>query len=91
MTGHPTTTMIKPMARSNGSHPDKTIRHVVWLMAGVMLLSFSFGVAMFLPVEHRSQKLQEMTSKYRERGRQFSTKLSSGQPQADVEEPSENR
>ena len=39
-------------------------RRVAWLLAGLILLSFAFGVAMFLPAEHRAQKLEQMRQKY---------------------------
>jgi len=39
-------------------------RRVAWLLAGLILLSFAFGVAMFLPAEHRAQKLEQMKQKY---------------------------
>ena len=39
---------------------DKSSRPIAWLLAGLMLLSFAFGVAMFLPAEHRAQKLEQM-------------------------------
>ncbi len=43
---------------------DKSSRRVAWLLAGLILLSFAFGVAMFLPAEHRAQKLEQMKQKY---------------------------
>ena len=43
---------------------DKSSRRVAWLLAGLILLSFTFGVAMFLPAEHRAQKLEQMKQKY---------------------------
>jgi len=43
---------------------DKFSRHIVWLLAGLILLSFVFGVVMFLPAEHRAQKLQEVQQKF---------------------------
>lgn len=39
-------------------------RRVAWLLAGLILLSFTFGVAMFLPAEHRAQKLEQMKQQY---------------------------
>lgn len=42
----------------------KSSRRVAWLLAGLILLSFAFGVAMFLPAEHRAQKLEQMKQKY---------------------------
>jgi hypothetical protein len=42
----------------------KSSRPVAWLLAGLILLSFAFGVAMFLPAEHRAQKLEQMQQKY---------------------------
>jgi hypothetical protein len=44
--------------------PDKPSRRIAWLLTGLILLSFAFGVAMFLPAEHRAQKLEEMQKKY---------------------------
>ncbi|MDP6377409.1 MAG: hypothetical protein QF921_03455 [Pseudomonadales bacterium] len=49
------------------SSVDQTTRRVVWWMAVTMLLSFSFGVAMFIPEEHRVQKLEETMAKYQAR------------------------
>lgn len=43
---------------------DKSTRRVAWLLAGLILLSFTFGVVMFLPAEHRAQKLEQMKQKY---------------------------
>ena len=43
---------------------DKSTRQIAWLLAGLILLSFAFGVAMFLPAEHRAQKLEQMKQKY---------------------------
>ena len=43
---------------------SKSIRQIAWLLAGLMLLSFAFGVAMFLPAEHRALKLEEFRQKY---------------------------
>lgn len=43
---------------------DKSSRRVAWLLAGLILLSFAFGVAMFLPAEHRAQKLEQIKQKY---------------------------
>jgi hypothetical protein len=37
---------------------------VVWLLIGVILLSFAFGVVMFLPAEHRAQKWAEIKKEY---------------------------
>ena len=42
----------------------KSSRRVAWLLAGLILLSFAFGVAMFLPAENRAQKLEQMQQKY---------------------------
>jgi len=46
---------------------DPGTRKVVWVMASVMALSFVFGVGMFLPAEHRADKLSEMSYRYQER------------------------
>ena len=43
---------------------DKSSRRIAWLLAGLILLSFAFGVAMFLPAEHRVQKLEQMKQQY---------------------------
>ncbi len=43
---------------------DKSTRRIAWLLAGLILLSFTFGVAMFLPAEHRAQKLEQMRQEY---------------------------
>jgi hypothetical protein len=44
----------------------KTESHsrIGWILAGVILLSFAFGVMMYLPPEHRAQKLEEIKQKY---------------------------
>lgn len=42
----------------------KSFRRVAWLLAGLILLSFAFGVAMFLPAERRAQKLEQIKQKY---------------------------
>jgi hypothetical protein len=42
----------------------KSSRTVAWLLAGLILLSFAIGAAMFLPAEHRAQKLEQMKQKY---------------------------
>lgn len=42
----------------------KSSGRVAWLLAGLILLSFAFGVAMFLPAEHRAQKLEQIKQKY---------------------------
>jgi hypothetical protein len=46
------------------TQPDKTSKRVAWLLGGLILLSFAFGVVMFLPAEHRAQKLEQMQEKY---------------------------
>lgn len=42
-------------------------RRVAWMLAGLIALSFAFGVAMFVAPQHRAQKLQEMEFRYRSR------------------------
>ena len=42
-------------------------RRLVWILVGVMALSFTFGIAMFLPAEHRAYKLVETLAKYQAR------------------------
>ena len=46
------------------NEPAKSSRRIAWLLTGLILLSFAFGVAMFLPAEHRAQKFEEMQKKY---------------------------
>jgi hypothetical protein len=36
-------------------------------MVGIMVLSFAFGIAMFLPAEHRADKLAENLNRYQAR------------------------
>lgn len=43
---------------------DLATRLVVWLLVSLMVISFVFGVLMYLPAEHRAQKLQQMEQKY---------------------------
>ncbi|MBI3393830.1 MAG: hypothetical protein HY039_11710 [Nitrospirae bacterium] len=43
---------------------DKSTNRIAWILGGVALLSFAFGVFMFLPAEHRARKIQEMDKKY---------------------------
>ena len=43
---------------------DRATRLVVWLLVSLMVISFAFGVLMYLPAEHRAQKLQQMEQKY---------------------------
>ncbi|MBT4520532.1 MAG: hypothetical protein HOC23_11045 [Halieaceae bacterium] len=57
------------------TNPEKQTRRVAWLLTGLMLFSFTFGIFMFLPAEHRAWKLQEMEYKYRQRGDQLTTRL----------------
>ena len=42
-------------------------RRLVWVLVGVILLSFTFGIAMYLPAEHRAYKLMETMAKYQAR------------------------
>ncbi len=44
-------------------------RGLVLVLVGVIVLSFTFGVAMFLPEENRAYKLQETLAKYQARRR----------------------
>jgi hypothetical protein len=37
---------------------------VGWILTGVILLSFGFGVAMYLSPEQRAQKFSEIKQKY---------------------------
>ena len=54
------------MATRSGSlsEGDAGANRLVWVMVVAMLISFSFGVAMFLPEDHRAQKLEETMAKY---------------------------
>lgn len=52
---------------------DRATRLIVWLLAGMMVFSFGVGVAMFVPAEHRAQKLDEMMAKYKARARRVAT------------------
>jgi len=63
----------------------KSPRRVAWLLAGVILLSFAFGVAMFLPAEHRAQKLEQMQQKYQ--AKQHRTPSTSADPAARATRP----
>ena len=47
--------------------PGRRTRKVVWMMVGIMTLSFLFGVGMFVPAEHRADKLDEMMRRYQAR------------------------
>lgn len=51
-----------------------------WILAGVILLSFAFGVLMFLPPEHRAQKLEEIQKKYNAKQQHY--RSLSGNPQS---------
>jgi len=46
---------------------DRAARRVVWLMVTIMLASFSFGIAIFVPAEHRAEKLEETMQRYQAR------------------------
>jgi len=46
---------------------DPTTRRVVWLLVAAMSLSFLFGIAMFIPAEHRADKLDDMMTRYQAR------------------------
>jgi hypothetical protein len=63
----------------------KSSRRVAWLLAGLILLSFAFGVAMFLPAEHRAQKLEQMKQKYQAQQHRMSS--SSADPPARASRP----
>lgn len=51
------------------AHPpqNESNRAVVWTMIAMIVLSFAFGVAMFIPEEHRAQKWQEAVAKQQAR------------------------
>lgn len=42
-------------------------RRIVLLLGGITVLSFAFGVFMYLPAENRAQKIEEMHKKYQAR------------------------
>ena len=63
----------------------KSSRRVAWLLAGLILLSFAFGVAMFLPAEHRAQKLEQIKQKYQ--AKQHRMASSSADPPARATRP----
>jgi len=46
---------------------DGETKRVVWILAGIMMLSFIFGIGMFIPAEHRTEKLDEMMQRYQAR------------------------
>jgi hypothetical protein len=52
---------------SDDAMKDPTIRRVVWIMVGTMVLSFAFGIAMFVPAEHRAEILAENLARYQAR------------------------
>ena len=60
-------------------------RRVAWVLAGLILLSFAFGVVMFLPAEHRAQKLEQMKQKYQ--AKQHRMPSSSADPPARATRP----
>ena len=64
---------------------DKSTRRVAWLLAGLILLSFTFGVAMFLPAEHRAQKLEQIKQQYQ--AKQHRMPSSSADPPARATRP----
>ncbi len=43
---------------------DGATRRIVWLLSAIILLSFLVGVMMFLPAEHRAEKLQQIEKKH---------------------------
>jgi len=47
--------------------PGPSTARIAGVMAVVILASFAFGVAMFLPAEHRAEKLQELQQRYQAR------------------------
>ena len=63
----------------------KSSRRIAWLLAGLILLSFAFGVAMFVPAEHRAQKLEQMKQKYQ--AKQHRVPSSSADPPARATRP----
>jgi|TARA_B100001971_G_scaffold135120_1_gene124843 hypothetical protein len=43
---------------------DGATRRIVWLLSAIILLSFLVGVMMFLPAEHRAEKLQQIEQRH---------------------------
>jgi hypothetical protein len=70
---------------SEMTRSGKSSRRIAWLLAGLILLSFAFGVAMFLPAEHRAQKLEQMQQKYQ--AKQHRMPSSSADPPARATRP----
>ncbi len=58
---------------------DKATRRLSWLLTGVMLFSFCFGILMFLPAENRAYKLDEMTMKYQAKRSRAHEKFKAGE------------
>ncbi len=57
------------MAEELDQQEEAGRRRLVWVLAVVMVLSFAFGIGMFLPAEHRADKLEETMAKYQARRR----------------------
>jgi hypothetical protein len=55
------------MSGMSNAKADGETKRVVWILAGIMLLSFAFGTGMFIPDEHRAEKLEEMMQRYQQR------------------------
>lgn len=49
--------------------PDRARARIAWGLAAVALLSFAGGIALFVPAEHRAQKLAEASRPYRAKHR----------------------
>ncbi|MBQ74135.1 MAG: hypothetical protein CMQ20_03805 [Gammaproteobacteria bacterium] len=58
---------------------DKASRRLVWVLTGVMLFSFSFGILMFIPAENRAYKIDEMTMKYQAKRLRAAEKFKAGE------------
>lgn len=53
------------------SSMDSSTRRVLWILIGAMLLSFVFGIAMFVPEENRAYTLEQTMAKYQARRREL--------------------
>ncbi len=55
------------MTQAGAARPDRidaSLRRIAWVLAGLILLFFAFGMIMYLPAEQRAQKFEQMKQKY---------------------------
>jgi hypothetical protein len=52
---------------SSQGTPAASPKRLVWAMVAIMIASFCFGIAMFLPAEHRAEILAENMHRYQAR------------------------